>query len=148
VFETIAQAKVSTSAAEARDLGYLRPTDTVVMNGDFLLQAAKQAVLELDRQGYRPPLPARLPVAGPEGRAVLELAAYSLQNAGYATEYDRYLAKHLAYVLTGGNLPAGTLVPEEYLLDLEREAFLHLCGQSKTQARMAHMLQKNRPLRN
>jgi 3-hydroxyacyl-CoA dehydrogenase len=94
------------------------------------------------------PAPARFPVAGPDGRAVLELTAYTLRNAGYASDYDLHLARKLAYVLTGGALPAGTPVPEQYLLDLEREAFLQLCGQPKTQARMAHMLQKNRPLRN
>jgi 3-hydroxyacyl-CoA dehydrogenase len=147
-FEAIATAKVSGSAPEARDLGYLRPSDQIVMNGDRLLQAAKVALLELDREGYRPPPPGRCPVAGPEGRAVLELAAYTLQNGGYASEYDVHVARRLAYVLTGGELPAGTVVPEQYLLDLEREAFLHLCGQPKTQARMAHFLQRGRPLRN
>ncbi|HEV8636721.1 MAG TPA: 3-hydroxyacyl-CoA dehydrogenase/enoyl-CoA hydratase family protein [Chloroflexota bacterium] len=147
-FEAIGTAKVSGSADEARDLGYLRPTDEIVMNGDHVLRRAKEAVLELDAEGYVAPAPARFPVAGPDGRAVLELTAYTLRNAGYASDYDLHLARKLAYVLTGGALPAGTPVPEQYLLDLEREAFLHLCGQPKTQARMAHMLQKNRPLRN
>jgi 3-hydroxyacyl-CoA dehydrogenase len=146
-FEAIATARIGGSALEARDLGYLRPSDQVVMNGDRLLQAAKDAVLELDREGYRPPPPASCPVAGPEGRAVLELAAYTLQNAGYASEYDAHVARRVAYVLTGGELPAGTVVPEQYLLDLEREAFLHLCGQPKTQARMASFLERGRPLR-
>jgi 3-hydroxyacyl-CoA dehydrogenase len=147
-FEAIGTARVSTSAAEARDLGYLRPADEIVMNGDHLLHRAKEAVLELDRAGYRPPPPVRFPVAGPEGRAVLELAAYNLKNSGYATDYDVHVARRLAYVLTGGDLPAGTEVPESYLHDLEREAFLHLCGQPQTQARMAHFLQHGRPLRN
>jgi 3-hydroxyacyl-CoA dehydrogenase len=147
-FEAIATAKVSTSAAEARDLGYLRPGDRIVMNGDHLLLRAKQVVLTLDGEGYRPPLPAQVPVAGPDGRAVLELAALSMRLAGHATDYDLYLARKLAHVLTGGNLPAGTVVPEQYLLDLERETVLHLCGQPKSRARMLHMLQRNRPLRN
>ena len=147
-FEAIATAKVSTSAAEARDLGYLRPGDRIVMNGDHLLLRAKQVVLTLDGEGYRPPLPAQVPVAGPDGRAVLELAALSMRHAGHATDYDLYLARKLAHVLTGGNLPAGTVVPEQYLLDLERETVLHLCGQPKSRARMLHMLQRNRPLRN
>ena len=105
-------------------------------------------MLELDRQGYTPPQAEQVPVAGPSVRAVLELAAYTLQNSGYASEYDVYVANRLAYVLTGGELPDGTLVPEQYLLDLEREAFLHLAGQQKTQERIMHMLQRGKPLRN
>ncbi len=147
-FEGIAMAKVATSAAEARELGYLRLTDKIVMNRDHLLAHAKQTVLGLDRAGYVAPRPAHVPVAGPDGRAVLELAAYTLKNSGYATEHDLYIAKKVAYILTGGPLPAGTLVPEQYFLDLEREAFLHLCGHPRTQARMLHMLQKGKPLRN
>ena len=90
-----------------------------------------------------------MPIAGPDGRAVLELAAYTLKNSGYASEYDIFtVANKLAYVLTGGDLPEGTRVPEQYLLDLEREAFLSLLGEQKTQERMMHMLQTNKPLRN
>lgn len=148
VFETIATAKVSTSAAEARDMGYLRPGDQIVMNRSRLLQEAKDAVLTLDREGYVPSQPAQFPIAGPAGRAVLELAAYTLKNSGYASEYDVYVANRFAYVLTGGELPGGTLVPEQYLLDLEREAFMHLMGQQKTQERLQHMLHKGKPLRN
>jgi 3-hydroxyacyl-CoA dehydrogenase len=147
-FEAIGTAKVSGSAHEARELGYLRPTDDIVMNGDDLLRRAKETVLELDAEGYVAPAPSLFPVAGPDGRAVLELTAYTLRNAGHASDYDLHLARKLAYVLTGGALPAGTPVPEQYLLDLEREVFLQLCGQPKSQERMAHMLQRNRPLRN
>lgn len=147
-FEAIATAKVATSAQEARDLGFLRPTDRIVMNQGHLLHHAKQAVLGLDAAGYRPPQPAPVPVAGPDGRAVLELAVYALQNSGYATPHDAYIARKLAHVLTGGNLPGGTLVPEQYLLDLERETFLHLLGHPATQARIVHFLQKGKPLRN
>jgi 3-hydroxyacyl-CoA dehydrogenase len=147
-FENIATAKTSTSAAEARDLGYLRDTDVIVMNGDHLLQRAKDAVIELDRAGYIPAQPAEIPVAGPDGRAVLELAAYTLKNGGYASEYDVYIANKLAYVITGGDLPAGTLVPEQYLLDLEREAFLQLIGEQKTQDRMMNTLRTGKALRN
>jgi 3-hydroxyacyl-CoA dehydrogenase len=147
-FETIATAKTSTSAAEARDLGYLRDTDEIVMNGDHLLHRAKEAVIELDRAGYIPAQPAEVPVAGPDGRAVLELAAYTLKNSGYASEYDVFIANKLAYVLTGGDLPAGTPVPEQYLLDLEREAFLQLMGEQKTQDRMMNMLRTGKALRN
>ena len=147
-FENIALARTSTSAVEARDIGYLRQTDVIVMNGDHLLKRAKDAVLELDRAGYMPAPPLDVPVAGADGRAVLELAAYTLKNGGYASEYDVYLANRLAYVITGGDLPAGTRVPEQYLLDLEREVFLQLVGEPKTQERMTYMLQRGKPLRN
>lgn len=148
VFENIATAKTSTSAAEARDLGYLRDTDRIVMNSDRLLYEAKEAVLELDRAGYIPPQPQEVPVGGPNARAVLDIAAYTLKNSGYATEYDSYVVGKLSYVLTGGELPEGTRVPEQYLLDLEREAFLQLLGEEKTQERMTYMLQRGKPLRN
>jgi 3-hydroxyacyl-CoA dehydrogenase len=147
-FENIALAKTSTSAAEARELGYLRQTDLIVRNGDHLLKQAKDAVLELDREGYVPAPALEVPVAGADGRAVLDLAAYTLKNGGYASEYDVYLANKLAYVITGGDLPAGTRVPEQYLLDLEREAFLQLIGEPKTLERMAYMLKSGKPLRN
>lgn len=147
-FEVIATARASTSAAEARHLGYLRPTDRIVMSANYLLHEAKEVVLQLDREGYVAPQSAQVQVTGPSGRAVLELIAYTLKNSGYASDYDVYLAGKLAYVITGGNLPGGALVPEQYLLDLEREAFLHLCGQQKTQERMMYMLQNGKPLRN
>src|SRR5690606_6692627 len=113
---------------EAQLLRYLRATDTIVPNRGHLWHEAKQAVLALDAAGYRPPARTQIPVVGPDGRAVLELAAQQLFWSGYATEHDVYIAKKLAYVLSGGDLPAGTRVTEEYLLDLEREAFLSLCG--------------------
>ncbi|BDG58943.1 3-hydroxyacyl-CoA dehydrogenase/enoyl-CoA hydratase family protein [Caldinitratiruptor microaerophilus] len=147
-FEAIATARVSGSAAEAAQLGYLRATDRIVMNRDLLLAEAKAEVLALDRAGYVPPAPERIPVLGPDGRAVLELGIYTLRNAGQATEHDAKVARKIAHVLTGGDLPAGTLVDEQYLLDLEREAFLSLCGEPLSQARMAHLLQTGRPLRN
>lgn len=147
-YEAILNGKVSGSATEAKDLGYLRPDDRIVMNQGHLLYEAKEAVLELDRRGYRPPRPEPVPVAGPDGRAVLELTAYARREGGHASEYDWYLARKLAFVLTGGNLPAGTRVPETYLLDLEREVFLQLMGEPKTQERMAHLLEKGGLLRN
>lgn len=147
-FETIAMAKVSTSAAEALDLGYLRPTDRIIMNRDHLVWAARETVLELDRLGYTPPQPARIPVVGPDGRAVLEYAVYAMHNGGYASEHDVFITRHVARVLTGGDLPAGSVATEEYLLALEREAFLALARQPKSQARMAHVLQTGKPLRN
>lgn len=148
VFETVGMAKVSTSGYDARGLGYLRKTDRIVVNRDHQLYEAKQAVLELDRHGYKAPVPAHIPVAGPEGRAVLELGLYNLRLSGYASEYDCHIAKKLAYVLTGGPVPAGTYVTEQYLLDIEREAFLSLCGEKKSQDRMQYILKTGKPLRN
>ncbi|HLN61506.1 MAG TPA: 3-hydroxyacyl-CoA dehydrogenase/enoyl-CoA hydratase family protein [Symbiobacteriaceae bacterium] len=148
VFETIGMAKVSTSGPEARGLGYLKKSDRIVVNKDHQLYEAKQAVLEMDRRGYQAPTPAAIPVAGPEGRAVLELGLYNLRLSGYASDYDCHIGKKLAYVLTGGKVPGGTYVTEQYLLDLEREAFLSLCGEQKTQERMAYILKTGKPLRN
>ncbi|MBD1852717.1 3-hydroxyacyl-CoA dehydrogenase/enoyl-CoA hydratase family protein [Leptolyngbya sp. FACHB-711] len=148
-FETIATAKVSNSAEEAKELGFLPPTARIVMNGDRRLAIAKAEVLHLDRIGYLPPprQPAIL-VAGRSGQAMLDHAAYVFEQAGYASEYDRYLAERLAYVMTGGMLSAPTQVSEEYLLRLERETFLPLLAQPKTQERIAHILKTKKPLRN
>jgi 3-hydroxyacyl-CoA dehydrogenase len=148
VFETVGLAKAGTSAYESRALGYLRKTDRIVVNKDHQLYEAKQAVLEMHRAGYRAPAKASIPVAGPEGRAVLELGLYNLRLSGYASDHDVLIGKKLAYVLTGGKVPAGTYVTEQYLLDLEREAFLSLLGEKKTQARMQSILQTGKPLRN
>jgi 3-hydroxyacyl-CoA dehydrogenase len=148
-FETIATAKVSSSADEARDLGFLPPTARIVMNGDRRLTVAKAEVLHLDRIGYIPPAEGNaVMVLGRPARAMLEHAAYVFQQSGYASEYDRYLAGRLAYVMTGGELTAPSLVHEEYLLQLERESFVPLLSQPKTQERIAHMLKTKKPLRN
>jgi len=148
VFETIGTAKVAASAPEAVQLNYLRKADKIVANQHHLWHEAKQAVLELDAAGYKPPAPPEIPVLGPDGRAVLELAAQQLFWSGYATEYDLHIARKLAYVLTGGDVPARTRVTEQYLLDLERQEFLSLCGNPKTLARMQHILKTGKPLRN
>jgi len=148
IFETIGLAKVGASAFEARDLGYLAPGDVVVPNIDHLLYRAKREVLALDAAGYRPPEPALIPVVGRGGRAVLETGAYQMHWAGYASDYDLHIARKLAFVLSGGELDGGTLVTEQYLLDLEREAFLSLAGDPRTQARMRHLLTTGKPLRN
>jgi 3-hydroxyacyl-CoA dehydrogenase len=141
-------AKVSTSAHEARDYKFLRPCDGITVNRDHLLYDAKQAVLAMDRAGYRPPQPRKIPVVGESGYNVLKLGAYNLLQSGHITEHDYKIACKLAYVLAGGAVPEGTLVDEQYLLDLEREAFLSLAGEPKSQQRMMHMLTKNKPLRN
>ncbi len=148
-FETIGMAKVSNSAHEAQDLGFLPPTTKIVMNGDRRLAVAKEEVLRLEREGYAPP-PERnaIMVLGCPARAMLEHAAYIFHQGGFITEYDRYLANRLAYVMTGGELSAPTLVDENYLLQLEREAFLPLLSQPKTQERIAYVLKNKKPLRN
>ncbi|GMB09056.1 3-hydroxyacyl-CoA dehydrogenase/enoyl-CoA hydratase family protein [Thermolongibacillus altinsuensis] len=148
VFETIAMAKVSTSAAEARELNFLSAQDGITMNGDHLIYEAKQAVLSLYESGYKPPIRKKIPVVGETGYATLLLGAQGMYLSGYISEHDLKIAKKLAYVIAGGKVPFGTEVDEQYLLDLEREAFLSLVGEPKTQARMQHMLVKGKPLRN
>jgi 3-hydroxyacyl-CoA dehydrogenase len=147
-FETIATAKVSTSAYEAKELGFL-PCDTrILMSGEHRLEVAKAEVLHRDRIGYIPPTQNSILVLGKAGRATLEQIAYVFQQGGFASEYDRYLATKLAYVMTGGELSAPAWVSEEYLLQLERESFLPLLSQPKTQERIVHMLKTKKPLRN
>ncbi|MGG1550746.1 3-hydroxyacyl-CoA dehydrogenase/enoyl-CoA hydratase family protein [Paenibacillus ferrarius] len=147
-FETVAMAKVSTSGHDTKRLGYMRAQDRVVMNPDFRIYEAKQAVLRLDAAGYELPAEEKIRVAGENGKAVLVAAANAMRQGGYISDHDVKIAGKLAHVLAGGSVPAGTLVSEQYLLDLEREAFLSLCGEVKTQQRMQYMLSKGKPLRN
>ncbi|MBD2094122.1 enoyl-CoA hydratase/isomerase family protein [Trichocoleus sp. FACHB-591] len=148
-FETIAMAKVSTSAYEAQQMGYLPCDARILITGENRLEVAKAEVIHLDRAGYAPPPEqTAIMVLGRPARAMLEHIAYVFQQGGFASEYDRYLAGKLAYVMTGGELSAPTLVHEDYLLRLERENFLPLLSQPKTQERIAHMLKTKKPLRN
>ncbi|WII38505.1 3-hydroxyacyl-CoA dehydrogenase/enoyl-CoA hydratase family protein [Paenibacillus thiaminolyticus] len=147
-FETIAMAKVSTSGHDTKRLGYMGPQDSVIINQDRRVYEAKMAVLEMDRAGYEPQEEERIRVVGEPGKAVMQLGAYTMQLGNYISDHDRLIANKLAHVLAGGNVPANSLVSEQYMLDLEREAFLSLCGEPKTQARMQHMLAKGKPLRN
>ena len=148
VFEAIAMAKVSTSAEEARDTNFLNFTDGISVNSDHLIHDAKQAALNLYENGYQAPVREKVPVTGEPGYATLLLGAEGMHISGYISDYDLKIAKKLAHVLSGGKLPYGTLVDEQYLLDLEREAFLNLVAKPKTQQRMQHMLVKGKPLRN
>ncbi|TCN26887.1 3-hydroxyacyl-CoA dehydrogenase/enoyl-CoA hydratase family protein [Mesobacillus foraminis] len=148
VFETIAMAKVSTSGDEARENNFLNLSDGVSVNGDHLLYDAKQTVLALSEKGYRAPVRKPVPVVGEPGYATLLLGAQNMLLSGYISEHDLKIAKKIAYVISGGKVPYGTKVDEQYLLDLEREAFLSLVAELKTQARMQHMLVKGKPLRN
>ncbi len=147
-FETIATAKVSTSAAEAKDNGFMNHRDGIVMNDSFVNHAAKQKVISLFNAGYQAPARKKIPVTGEAGYATLMLGAEMMKWGGYASEHDLKIAKKLAFVISGGRLKEGTLVDEQYLLDLEREAFLSLIAEPKSQQRMQHMLTKGKPLRN
>ncbi|MBI3667932.1 MAG: enoyl-CoA hydratase/isomerase family protein, partial [Acidobacteria bacterium] len=147
-FETIGFAKVSTSAEEARQMGFLSLADRVSMHRERLVAEAKAAALELAKS-YRPAsLRADLRVMGESGRAALEVGIHLARRGGYVSEYDAVVAGKLAHVLSGGRLSGQPRVSEQYLLDLEREAFLSLCGERHTQERMQHMLKTGRPLRN
>lgn len=147
-FMTVAQAKVSTSAKEAKKLGYMRAGDSLVVNQDRLIYEAKQAVLALAATGYQAPQPRKVRVVGEAGLAAIEAGVYNMKEGRQISEYDAYLAEKLAYIMCGGRVPANTWVTEQYLLDLEREVFVHLCLQPKSQERMAHLLKTGKPLRN
>jgi 3-hydroxyacyl-CoA dehydrogenase len=148
IFENIAMAKVSTSAEDARKLGYLAASDPVVMNGDRLVAQAKQTALALVRAGYHPPVPPTIRVLGEEFLTAAKLAIHMMLRAEYITEYDALVGRKLAHVLAGGSLSSSQIVPESYILDLEREAFVSLTGERKTQKRIAHTLKTGKPLRN
>ncbi len=147
-FLQIGQAKVATSAMEARDMGILSQSDRIVMNRDRLLTEAKREALHMVKAGYRPPAPEPIYAAGRDMLAALRVGAYMFKEGGYISEYDQHLADKLAYVMCGGDVTRPQWVSEQYMLDLEREAFLSLCGEEKTQARMWALLQTGKPLRN
>ncbi|MEZ4865903.1 MAG: 3-hydroxyacyl-CoA dehydrogenase/enoyl-CoA hydratase family protein [Caldilineaceae bacterium] len=149
VFETIGFAKVSTSAVEARELGFLTAQDQIVMNRDHQLALAKEAVLHMQENGYTPPsVKGTVYAAGRDVLASTRIEVYSLHAAGFISEHDAKIANKLAYVLTGGELSAPAWMDEQYFLDLEREAVLSLAGEKKTQERVVYMLQNGKPLRN
>jgi len=148
-FETIALAKVATSAEEARGYGFLREDDSVSMNRDRLIADAKKEVLALAVSGYvQPQQRMDVRALGSPGLATLKLGIHQMKRAGYISDHDALIGEKLARILTGGDLNHETRVSEQYLLDLEREAFLSLIGTRKTQERMAHMLKTGKPLRN
>jgi 3-hydroxyacyl-CoA dehydrogenase len=148
-FETIALAKVATSAAEAREFGFLRHEDSISMNGDRLIADAKKQVMALAASGYVQPQPRTDILAlGNPALATLKLGVHLMKRAGYISDHDALIGEKLARILTGGDLNHATRVSEQYLLDLEREAFLSLIGTRKSQDRIAHMLKTGKPLRN
>ena len=149
VFQVIAMANVSTSAEDAKGLGYLRETDGITMNRDRLVMDAKSKARELADSGYMPPMVrADIPAPGEAVLATLKLGIHMMREAEYISEHDAKVARSTANVLCGGAITSGTLVSEQYLLDLEREGFLSLCGERKTTERIAFMLKNGRPLRN
>ncbi len=144
----IAMAKVSTSADEARRLRYLRPSDGISLNRDFLLHEAKARALGLAGAGYRPPRPLRLKAAGLDAANTIGVKIWGMVEGGWASEHDALIANKVAHILCGGAVAAGTELNEQHYLDLEREAFLQLCGEPKTHERIRHMLETSKPLRN
>jgi 3-hydroxyacyl-CoA dehydrogenase len=148
-FETIATAKVATSAHEARALGFLSDSDRISMNRERVLSDAKSRALELVRSGYEPPIPRTdIPAPGENLFATLKMGVHMMRQADYVTEYEVKLGSKIAEVLCGGNVTPGTPVSEQYILDLEREGFKSLCGEKKTQERIQHTLKTGKTLRN
>ena len=148
VFELIGMAKVSMSAHEAMAMRFLRPNDKIVINKDHLLGMGKRNVLAMHMEGYKQPMERKLRLPGRNGYATFKMVIDSMCKQHQITEYEQHLAERLSWVLCGGDTTENVEVSEQYLLDLEREVFVDLCKQEKTQERMQHMLMKNKPLRN
>jgi 3-hydroxyacyl-CoA dehydrogenase len=149
VFETIGFGKVSTSAAHASAIGYLRSVDAITMNRDRLLHDAKHRALDRIREGYQPPTPRRaIRVGGASVRAALALGVHLAWRAGRISDHDALIGRKLAGILSGGSLPHASTVTEQQLLDLEREAFVSLCGEPRTLERIGHTLKTGKTLRN
>jgi len=147
-FETIAMAKVSTSAEEARELKFLRPFDKVEISREQQLFRAKRMALALHEEGYKPPLPTSFALPGKDGIATLRMILHNMKLTNWVTDHDVKIATHIATILCGGDTTINNPVSERRILDLEREAFLSLCGEIKTQERIAFMLEKGKPFRN
>ncbi|HEX3107259.1 MAG TPA: 3-hydroxyacyl-CoA dehydrogenase, partial [Terriglobales bacterium] len=148
-FEAIAMAKVSTSAQEARSIGLLTASDRITMNRDRVITDAKERALGLLRSGYEPPQPRTdIPAPGENILAALKMGVQLMRQGEYITEYEVKIGTKVAEVLCGGNVTPGTPVSEQYILDLEREAFKSLCGEKKTQERIQYTLKTGKTLRN
>jgi 3-hydroxyacyl-CoA dehydrogenase len=147
-FEQIALGKVAESAVQAREMGYLAPTDRIVMNQDHLLAEAKREALSMVAEGYRPPAPRKVWAAGRDVLANLKERAWGMMDLNWASEHDVVVSNWIAYALAGGDLTGPGWVPDQYILDLEREAFIALLHEEKTIERMWYMLQNKKPLRN
>lgn len=148
-FEMIGMGKVATSAQEAKSWGFFRDVDSISMNGDRLIADAKQEVLNLDASGFVAPVQRQdIYVMGEAGQAAMKLALHMMKQGGFVSDHDVLIGKKLAKVMSGGDMNHSANVSEQYLLDLEREAFISLCGERKTQERIAGMLKTGKPLRN
>ncbi len=147
-FETIGMAKVSTSASEARHLGFLSEGDEIVMNRERVLADAKARALDMVRAGYQPPVPRTIPAPGESILATLKLGVHLMRQGDYITDHELKIGNKVAEVICGGHVSPGTPVTEQYILDLEREAFKSLAGERKTQERIQHTLKTGKPLRN
>jgi 3-hydroxyacyl-CoA dehydrogenase len=148
-FEAIAKAEVARSGEQAKAMGYLRPADTIVMNRFELLTVAKAQLRAAAESGYRPPLRARnIPVAGRSAIATFQAFMVNMLEGNYISEHDYLIGTKSATVICGGDVEAGSLVDEDWLLDLERAHFMELMATEKTQARIEHMLKTGKPLRN
>ena len=147
-FETIAYSKVSESAAHAKQLGYLRDTDSISINRAHHLHDAKQLVLAMAADGYQEPQPRQVFVLGETGLIRLRSEIDLAQRAGHLSDHDVKILNQLAYVLCGGELSTPQSVSEDYLLELEREVFLGLCGEEKTHQRIEYTLKTGKPLKN
>ncbi len=148
-FETVGMAKVATSAEEAKQMGFFAPSDRIVLNKDHQIAQAKREVLTMAAAGYRPPTRGKnIYAAGERGLAAVRIALYSFKEGHYISEYDAKVGEKLAWILSGGNITAPAWVDEQYILDLEREAFVSLCGEEKTRERIWHFLSTGKPLRN
>jgi 3-hydroxyacyl-CoA dehydrogenase len=140
--------KVSTSAEEAREIGYLSACDQIVLNNSHLLAEAKNEILRMVQSGYTAPLPEKIYVAGRDTLAAMKVGVFMYQEGNYFTDYEAIVVNKASHVLTGGEISQPAWVDEQYILDLEREAFLSLCGEEKTQERLWHFLRTGKPLRN
>lgn len=148
VFKTIGLAKVSDSAFKAKELGYLRDSDVIVMNRDLILKTAKEHARVLANQGYRPPAETKIKIIGKTGFSAMNIMLYNMSQGNFATEYDKVLTRKVARVLTGGDISESQEVPESAVLKLEREAILECFQDERTHKRMEHMLKTGKPLRN
>jgi 3-hydroxyacyl-CoA dehydrogenase len=148
-FETVAMAKVSTSALEARRLGFVSGGDRITMNRERLLNDAKELARQIAGAGYEPPLPRNdIPAPGENLLASFRMGVHMMREGEFISDHDVKIANRVAHVMCGGPITPGTPVSEQYLLDLEREAFLSLCGEPKTRERIAYTLKTGKPLRN
>ncbi|MGD8552297.1 MAG: 3-hydroxyacyl-CoA dehydrogenase/enoyl-CoA hydratase family protein [Anaerolineales bacterium] len=148
VFEQTAMAKVATGAWEAFEMGFFQPGDRIIMKHEHLLGEAKRSALAMVQEGYKPPMRERVYAAGRDVLAALRAAVWGMKEAGWATDHDAVIVNKLAWVMCGGDITEPEWVPEEYILELERRAFLDLCHESKTLDRLQHMIETNKPLRN